>query len=220
MTSPPETAVAYIRVSTDGQAESRAGLDAQRVAIDTDLGRRGWRLVETYTDTASGKSTRNRPGLDAALTAVRTGAAAALVVAKLDRLSRSVLDFATLTAAAEREGWRLVVIDLGIDLGTANGQLTATVLSGVAQWERQIIGARTRDALAAKRAQGVRLGRPRTLSDEVIRDILGRYRDGRSMAGIAADLTAEGVATARGGPRWYASTVQAVLRSQAASALS
>src|SRR4051794_12815141 len=109
VTAPAGSVVGYIRVSTDEQAESGAGLAAQRTAIEAECARRGWTLVETFEDAgASGKSLDGRPQLAAALNAVETGQAATLVVAKLDRLSRSVHDAAGLLDRAQRAGWSLV----------------------------------------------------------------------------------------------------------------
>ena len=89
--------VGYIRVSTSEQADSGAGLEAQRAAIRSEAERRGWKLVHVFEDAgASGKSTNGPAGLQQALQAVERGGAHALVVAKLDRLSRSLLDFASL----------------------------------------------------------------------------------------------------------------------------
>ncbi|MGA2932232.1 MAG: recombinase family protein, partial [Acidimicrobiales bacterium] len=94
---PTPTVVGYVRVSTDEQATSGLGLDAQRAAIDDECSRRGWELVEVYEDAgASGKTIVGRPALQEALEAVRSHRAGALVVAKLDRLSRSLLDVAAL----------------------------------------------------------------------------------------------------------------------------
>lgn len=157
--SGPVRAVGYVRVSTDDQADSGAGLAAQRQAIEAECERRGWELVALHTDAgASGKSLTGRPALLDALEAMDTGRAQVLLVSKLDRLSRSLLDFAGLMARAQRDGWNLVALDLGIDLSTPAGEFMASVMAAAAQWERRIIGARTRDALAAKRAAGVRLG--------------------------------------------------------------
>lgn len=87
--------IAYGRVSTADQAESGAGLAAQRTAVGAACAGRGWQLVQTYEDAGiSGKAMANRPGLLAALEAIENGRASGLVVAKLDRLSRSLLDFA------------------------------------------------------------------------------------------------------------------------------
>ena len=212
----PSIVVAYTRVSTEEQALSGAGLDAQQASIEAEIARRGWTLLKIYTDAGiSGKAVTNRPALTAALAAVESGEAGTLVVAKLDRLSRSLLDFAELMARAQRGGWNVVALDLGIDLSTPAGEFLASVMASAAQWERRIIGQRTRDALAAKRAAGVRLGRPSEVPVDVLDLIASARTTGRSLRGIAADLTAAEVPTARGGAEWSASTIQAVLASQA-----
>jgi len=209
--------VGYLRVSTDDQADSGAGLAAQRAAVEAEAARRGWELVEVLTDAGmSGKSLVGRPALAQALAMVTDGRADALVVAKLDRLSRSLLDFAGLMARAQSAGWNLVALDLGIDLSTPAGEFMASVMASAAQWERRIIGQRTREALAVKRAAGVRLGRPQTLPVEVVARIVATRAAGATLSALAESLTAENVPTAQGGARWYASTVRAVLGSQAA----
>jgi DNA invertase Pin-like site-specific DNA recombinase len=91
-------------------------------------------------------------------------------------------------------------------------------MASAAQWERRIIGQRTKDALAARRAAGVRLGRPRTLAAETHDRILTARAAGASLAKIADSLNAESVPTAQGGARWHPSTVRAVLHSTAAPA--
>ena len=90
----------------------------------------------------------------------------------------------------------------------------AHVLATFAQFERRIISQRTKDALAIKRAQGVRLGRPRQLPDTIIGRIVQQREAGRTLSAIAEDLNDEGVPTAQGGAQWWPSTVRAVLRSQ------
>jgi DNA invertase Pin-like site-specific DNA recombinase len=153
--------VGYVRVSTAEQADSGAGLEAQRAAVSVEATRRGWDLVHVYEDPGvSGKSVSGRPGLREALEAVEQGEAEALVVSKLDRLSRSLLDFSTLMERSRRKGWAIVALDLALDTSTPSGELMASVLATFSQYERRLIGARTRDALAVKRAQGVVLGRP------------------------------------------------------------
>jgi DNA invertase Pin-like site-specific DNA recombinase len=131
-------------------------------------------------------------------------------VAKLDRLSRSLKDFATLMERAQKKGWNLVACDLGIDLSTPSGEFMANVMGSAAQWERKLIGQRTRDALAAKRAQGVKLGRPSTLPKRVVDRILAARDVGDGWSAIARQLNADGVATAHGGAKWHPSTVRAV----------
>lgn len=117
---------------TEEQAESGAGLAAQRSAITAECARRGWKLTAIYEDAAaSGKGITGRLGLQAALEDIERGRAEALVVAKLDRLSRSLLDFATLMERSQRQSWALVALDLGVDTTTLQGELMATV-SGTA----------------------------------------------------------------------------------------
>src|SRR5262245_11855580 len=111
--------VGYIRVSTSEQADSGAGLEAQRQAIEAEASRRGWKLVHVFEDAgASGKSLDGRRGLQRALEAIEAGTAGGLVVARLDRLSRSLLDFAALMERARKRGWNLIALDLGVDTST------------------------------------------------------------------------------------------------------
>jgi len=206
--------VLYTRVSTAEQAESGAGLAAQETALRAHAALRGWETVDHLTDAGvSGKSLSGRPALAKALRTVKVGDADALAVSKLDRLSRSLLDFAALTAQAQAEGWALVALDVDVDTTTPSGSLIANIMASIAQWERDIIGARTRDGLAAKRAQGVVLGRPRTISSEALCRARTLRTAGMSYAACAEQLTAEGVPTAQGGRRWYPSTVRKVLMS-------
>lgn len=202
--------IGYTRVSTDGQAESGAGLAVQEAAIQAECERRGWELVRIATDTRSGKSLTGRAQLARALGDLDAGNADALVAAKLDRVARSVLDFAGLMAQAARRGWSLVVLDVAVDTSTPSGELMATVVSAFAQYERRLIGQRTRDALAEKRAAGVILGRPRTLPQAVRDRIVAERAAGRSLRAIAADLTAEAVPTAHGNALWHASAVKQI----------
>jgi len=157
----------------------------------------------------SGKSL-NRPGMTAALEAVESGQAGAIVAAKLDRLSRSLADFAGLMARAQERRWNLVALDLGIDLSTAPGEFLASVMAAAAQWERRIIGQRTRDALAMKKAQGVRLGRPRTLPEDVRARIVAERDGGAGWSSIARGLENDGTATAQGGACWHPATVRSI----------
>lgn len=138
------------------------------------------------------------------------GQVSVLVVSKLDRLSRSLLNFATLMDRARREGWEPVILDLAIDTTVPSGQLMASVMAAFAEYERQLIGARTSGALQQLKAQGKRLGRPLTLPVEVTSRIVAARGEGQTLAGIAESLNRDGVATAA---RRYASTVKAVLTS-------
>jgi DNA invertase Pin-like site-specific DNA recombinase len=112
---------------------------------------------------------------------------------------------------ASREHWALVALDVNVDTTTPAGEMMANVLATFAQFERRLIAQRTRDALAQKRLAGVRLGRPRTMGDDVLHRIVAERAAGRSLAAIADGLTADGVPTVRGGTRWYPSTVSKAL---------
>jgi DNA invertase Pin-like site-specific DNA recombinase len=201
----------YIRVSTAEQADSGVGLEAQRAAITAEAARKGWELEHVYEDAgASGKSMNGRPGLQEALNAVERGEADALVVAKLDRLSRSLLDFASLMERARKGRWSLIALDLGVDTSTPAGEMMASVLATFAQFERRLIGQRTKDALAVKRAQGVQLGRPREQSEEAIDRIRELRASGMRPSQIARQLNEQGIGTPRGG-RWHSPGVTRVL---------
>jgi len=204
-----EAVIGYARVSTEEQGAAGAGLEAQRAAIRAECSRRGWRLLAIEEDVLSGRTLR-RPGLQAALEECRTGRADGIVAAKLDRLSRSILDFARLLDEARRRSFNVAALDLGLDLSTPQGELVANVIASVAQWERRIIGERTREALAVRKAQGVTIGRPRTVPEAVATEIRQMRSDRRSYAAIAADLNSRGVATGQGGVQWYPATVRAV----------
>jgi DNA invertase Pin-like site-specific DNA recombinase len=209
----PKRVLAYVRVSTDEQRGSGAGLAAQRAAILTECERRGWRLVDVIEDAGYSAKDLKRPGVQLALDVLAQGQADALVVAKLDRLSRSMLDFASIMATAQKQRWGLVALDCAVDTTTPAGEAMAHILATFAQFERRLISQRTRDALAVKKAQGVRLGRPRQLPKQVVTRIRKEHEAGRTLTAIAGGLNDDAVPTAQGGRRWYPSTIQAVLRS-------
>ena len=203
--------IGYVRVSTDEQAASGAGLDAQRSAITAECERRGLTLVGIAEDAGISAKTLDRPALAETLAALDRGEATVLMVSKLDRLTRSVHDATGLMLRAERAGWGLVALDVAVDTTTPQGAAMAQVLAVFAELERRLIGQRTRDALAVRRAQGVRLGRPPVLPADVVADILDAHRAGAGWSTIARALNADGVPTAQGGARWYPSTVRAVV---------
>jgi DNA invertase Pin-like site-specific DNA recombinase len=206
--------IGYVRVSTEEQAGSGLGIGAQRSAIKQACQARGWRLSDIFEDAASGRSMDGRKGLSQALDVVSAGAADGLVVAKLDRLSRSLLDFAGLMERSRSERWALVALDLGVDTSTPQGELMATVLASFAQFERRLIGQRTKDALAELKAQGVQLGRPRLVTDDVVEYARQLRADGLTMRDIAERLNAEGVPTGTGAGQWFGATVSRLLKSR------
>jgi DNA invertase Pin-like site-specific DNA recombinase len=202
--------VLYIRVSTEEQARSGLGLDAQRADLQRAGDYQDWEIAELVCDEGISGKDLNRPGLKHALELIATGQADGLAVAKLDRLSRSVIDAGMLAEWFEDAGARLVALDLNIDTSTPSGLMVLHVLSAVAEWERLTIAARTRDGLAALRAKGMPTGRPAVADIPALADRIGLMRaQGLTLQAIADALNAESIPTIRGGTHWRVSSVQA-----------
>jgi DNA invertase Pin-like site-specific DNA recombinase len=201
-----ETVIGYLRCSTREQADSGLGLDAQRRTITAEAERRDW-SVRWITD--DGYTARNlkRPGIQEAMRALRRREASTLVVAKLDRLSRSLPDFAATLDRARRQKWALVALDIGVDMTTPNGRLVASIIAAVAEWESATIGARAADAMAEAKVRGVTFGRGRMATRGVVDRITSAREAGEPFSAIAAGLDGDGVPTPNGGRRWYPSTV-------------
>jgi DNA invertase Pin-like site-specific DNA recombinase len=200
----------YVRVSTDRQELSP---EHQRDQLTAEAAHRGWALELVEDNGRSGTTMAKRPGLAYALDLLARGHADALVVTKLDRLARSVVDLGRMMEQAKTQGWSIVILDMGIDTTTANGELVANVVAAIGQWEARMIAERTRESLAVKRSRGEPVGRPRTLPAAVRERIAQRRADGLSLRAIAAELNGDQVPTAQGGKAWHASTVKAVLDS-------
>ncbi len=113
--------VGYVRVSTDEQGQGGAGLEAQRAAIHQECERRGWTLGALDEDAGWSGKDLNRPGIREALDRLQRREAKALVVAKLDRLSRSLVDFAAVMETGRRQGWAILALDCSVDSTTPAG---------------------------------------------------------------------------------------------------
>jgi DNA invertase Pin-like site-specific DNA recombinase len=209
----PSSVVAYVRVSTEEQALSGLGLSAQRSAIEAAAAAQGLVIVSWHADEGLSAKTTDRPGLQAALAECSAGRAGGVVVAKLDRLSRSLRDVLMLVDRAQAEGWRLVMLDVAVDTGTTQGRFVLSMLGSVAELERGLIADRTRSALAVRKEQGVRLGRPVVVPQWVRERIAAERAAGVTLRGIAARLNDQQVPTARGRGGWQAETVAGVIRS-------
>ena len=199
----------YVRVSTVEQADSGAGVAAQRAAISAEADRRGW-AVEFIEDAGHSARTMRRPGLALALDRLKRGDADVLAVSKMDRLSRSLIDFASIMQRAQREGWALVALDSPADLTTPSGEAMAGVMAVFAQLERRLVSERTKAALAQRKAAGVRLGRERVIGREVERLAKRLRREGLTLRAIGLALVAEGHLPPSGGD-WQPSTLHRVL---------
>lgn len=203
-------AIGYTRVSTGDQ---QYGIGAQKEAIRLAAQERGWDVQWVEEPARSGKD-MERPKLQRALADLAAGRAAVLVVSRLDRLSRSMLDFANLVRRSRDEGWALLVLQPALDLSTSEGRLVANVLVSLAEFERELIGDRIREGLAEAKRRGKKLGRTQRMPEEIVRRIVRERELGASMHEIARGLNRDGVPTVRAGREWYAATIRGVLMAQ------
>jgi DNA invertase Pin-like site-specific DNA recombinase len=218
----PRVAVGYLRVSTQ---EQDLGPEAQRAAISSWAGRQSVQVVAWYEDRLSGGAkVEDRPAMLQAFGALRTAGAGLLVAAKRDRIARDVVVAATVEQMASEAGAKVVTADGVAVEDTPEGMLLRGLMDLFAQYERAVIRARTRAALAVKRAKGLRYTRRAPLGyrfvngqlveDPQERETLARVREmkarGVSTARVASILNAEGL-RCRGG-RWHVTTIARALR--------
>lgn len=205
------TMIGYLRVSTEEQASSGLGLEAQRETIQRYADAHDWDMT-WYEDAGLSAKSLARPQLQVALdrlnVSLKRRDVDGIVVAKLDRLSRSVVDFAGVLNLARARKWALVAIDLGVDTSTPTGELVANVMMSVAQWERRVIGERTSAAMQAAKRQGRHMGRVSVLPRATIQRLMV-LRATHTLADTAAQLNAEGLTTATG-ELWSINTVAKV----------
>ncbi|WP_454158068.1 recombinase family protein [Microbacterium lacticum] len=198
--------IGYVRVSTEEQERSGLGVEAQTEAILAECDRRGW-TVEIMSDLGrSGKQVN--PELRRALDLLDAGQADGMIVAKLDRLARSVRHASAIIDDAIRREWALVVLDNALDLTTPGGRAMANMLATFAELERDLISSRTKEALAARKARGLDNGRRTAIPAGVLRRIVLSRDAGASYGRIARELAQEGVLSSTGLADWHESTVR------------
>lgn len=211
-----QTAIVYARVSTEEQAKHGASLDSQVNVLSQVAESRGWNL-HVIREQASGKSMtrRARPLLNDALDMLAKGDAQYLLAIRIDRISRNVEEFARLMTISRKQSWAMVLSEMDLDTTTSQGEFMANVQISVAQYERRLIGDRTKAGLAQRKAEGVQLGRRATLPIEVVQRIKQERSDGATLTAIANGLESDNVPTAQGGAKWYPATIKKVLTSPA-----
>ncbi len=226
MTPSKTKLVAYYRVSTARQGKSGLGLEAQEAAVSSYACGIGGKLLASYTEVESGKRDENRPQLQAAMKRCRA-TNSRLVIAKLDRLSRNAAFLLSLRDSG--------VHFVAADMPDANN-LTVGILAVVAEAEREAISTRTKEALKAVKARGVKLGNPNGAAPlrragkgnkaavvalrakaanhaEMMREGVEAARESgaSTLAEVASFLNSEGFTTSRGGV-WHPSTVRSLLQ--------
>jgi DNA invertase Pin-like site-specific DNA recombinase len=218
-------AIGYVRVSTDKQAEKGVSLEAQAEKIRAMAVVQGADLVDVLVDAGESAKSLNRPGMERLMQMVDAGGVEAVIIAKLDRLTRSVKDLAELMERFHKRGVSLVSVAESLDTGSAAGRLVLNIMTAVSQWEREAIGERTATAIAHKRAHGkvfnhVPFGYRRNGGDLVenadeqivIAEMRRRRADGWTLQQIADRLNSDGVTPKQAGSRWYPSTVANIVR--------
>ena len=215
------TAIGYIRVSTEGQAQDGVSLAAQRAKITAWCDLNDYTLAAVHVDAGiSGKSADNRPGLQSALADCRKGSA--LVVYSLSRLARSTRDTIEISERLAKTGADLVSLSEKIDTTTAAGKMVFRMLAVLAEFERDQIGERTATAMQFKKAKGERIGAvpygydlagdgvalvANPAEQEVIAQAKELHDGGMSLRKIAAELDRRGL-YARNGSQFQATQIQ------------
>jgi site-specific DNA recombinase len=218
----------YVRVSTDRQADLGVSLEAQEAKIRAMATVRGVELEEVIVDGGESAKDLNRPGVQRLLELVENAKIDAVIVAKLDRLTRSVKDLSQMLELFEKRKVALISVAESLDTGSAAGRLVITIMGAVSQWEREAIGERTRDALRHMRSQGQRVGNiaygfrlahdgehlEQSPSEQAALEEIRKLRcQGHSMRRIAAALNHRAYRTRRGTP-WRLESVARVLKAE------
>jgi DNA invertase Pin-like site-specific DNA recombinase len=222
-------AIGYVRVSTDKQADFGVSLEAQTEKVRAMAVVQGAELAEVIVDAGESAKSLHRTGMERLLSLEDAGAVDVVIIAKLDRLTRSVKDLAELLERFTRRGVSLVSVAESLDTGTAAGRLVLNIMTAMSQWEREAIGERTRDAMHHMRANGERVGTvrfgfrlaedgSRLVEDPDEQDVIGRIRElkaaGHTLQEIADELNRQGYTTRRG-TAWRFQYVAAVLKAAA-----
>jgi site-specific DNA recombinase len=225
-------AIGYVRCSTNEQADSGLGLEAQAERIGAYCTVRRLDLADIITDAgvSGGKPLAQRKGGQKLLEAVKRKHAQAVVMLKLDRMFRNAGDCLATVEQWEKLGVALHVVDLGgngVDTASAMGRFMLVVLAGAAEMERNLTRERTRSALNVKKANGQRVGTmpygydladdgvtlvPNEAEQAVVATMKAMRASGATLEAIAEQLTARGVPTKKARARWSHCTVRSVLR--------
>ena len=222
-------AIGYVRVSTDKQADRGVSLDAQSEKIRAMAVVHNAELLDTIVDGGESAKSLQRPGMERLLAMVDGRRVQAVIVAKLDRLTRSVKDLCDLLERFERRGVALISVAESLDTSSAAGRLVLNIMTAVSQWEREAIGERTRDAMSHKRTNGERVGNikfgyrlcrdakhvePDSAEQAVLQEIHRLRESGHTLRGIAATLNRQALRTRRG-TAWRLEHVARILKQAA-----
>lgn len=218
----------YVRVSTEEQARGGSSMDAQELKIRAYCALYELELIDIIRDPGESGKNLERPGVQALLEELRRKRVDGIVIAKLDRLTRSIRDWADLIEEffSEKAGRRLFSVNDSIDTRSASGRLVLNVLMTVAQWEREIIGERTHETLQSKIARGERCGKVRfgfdlaadgkqLVPNQAQQAVIAMMREWRAQGKTYRDLvrmlSEMGLETKEGNRIWLPSTIKRIL---------
>lgn len=215
MDAPTGKALLYARVSTTMQVEDGVSLDVQERTLRQAGEMYGFSVSELVKEEGrSGKNVSGRPKLIDALKRLDNKEADALIVTRIDRLARSTKDFLDIVDRANKNNWRLILLDLNLDTSTYQGRFVVTIMSALAEMERGIIAERAKDIHKDRRERGVvwgkDMGPKQVVSPAVAEQIKLRRSMGHSYQTIADSLNQQGIPSARGGS-WHASSVKNIV---------
>lgn len=206
--------VSYAR-NSGGPGQTENTIDQQHERIAEVARARGWLVVARESEMIS--SRKRRPALERCIDGCKRGKYDAVVVAKLDRVSRSVYEFLGFMGQAANEGWSLICLDPEVDMTSPYGKAMATIAATFAELERDLISQRTKEGIAQRRANGQPWGRPREVPQKLVDEIHVHRKSGMTSQEIADLLTLTGEPTASGGP-WSDSLVRYIWTTYDASA--
>lgn len=212
---PTDLAILYARVSTQLQVNDGVSLDVQERQLHQAAEIAGYSCIELVREEGrSGKNISGRPALTDALKRLDAGEAKALFVTRIDRLARSTQDFLSVVDRANKNGWRLVMLDLNLDTSSYQGRFVVTIMSALAEMERGIIAERQKDVHKDRRARGVvwgvDMGPKNKTPEEIKQRIISERSSGASYQKIADSLNRDSVPT-QNNKKWYATTVKNIL---------
>lgn len=221
--------IGYCRCSTVEQATEGMSLEVQRSKIEAYCSLNDLELVDIVEDAGISGKSLNRPGIQSVLERLHNDEVDAIIVLKLDRLSRSTRDVLHMTELAQANDWQLHSISEKLDTSTASGRFVVSILAALGQMEREQIGERTSLALQHKKNNGDTLGTtplgfdtstsdggqrvlvPNMEEQEILVRVKEMRDSGMSYGLIAEELNSSSVPTKRGG-RWYGSTVRYLIQ--------
>ncbi len=213
-------AIGYVRVSTEEQAASGLSLDSQRRKVEAMATLSDLDLADVLEDAGASASSLKRPGMNELMARVKGGQVDVIIIAKLDRLTRSIKDLSALLECLGKarradgdKGVDLISTSESLDTSTATGRLVVNIMASVSQWEREVIAERTSAALQELLAQGRAPGNPafgyqaddagnlieKPDEQRVLRRIESLRAEGQSWQAVANALTSDGLRTRKGG---------------------